>query len=246
MELEAALLGPAGFFVAFLVGTVSFFSPCVLPLLPGYLSYVSGVSGEQAAAPKRHRVFFATLLFVAGFATIFTALGATATALGDVLLQHLPALTRIAGAIVIVIGVSILMPSLLPFMEREKRPFFSRVKPGMASAFPLGMAFAFGWTPCVGPGLGVMLTLAAPGGGSPLRGALLLFFFSFGFGIWFLLASLGAERILRGGWFSRHVRHIQLVGGVMMVTIGVLLVTDLWYQVMSPILRWSSSFVPAI
>lgn len=246
MELEGALLGPAGFFVAFLVGTISFFSPCVLPLLPGYLSYVSGVSGEQQKAPGRHRVFFATLLFVAGFATVFTALGATATALGDLLIDNLPLLSRIAGAIVIVMGLAFMLPKLFPFLERENRPFLSKVKPGFAGAFPLGMAFALGWTPCVGPGLGVMLTLAAPGGGAPIRGAILLLFFSIGFGVWFLLASLGAERILRGTWFRRHLRHIQIAGGAVMVLIGILLVTDLWYQVMAPILRWSNDFVPAL
>ena len=246
--VEGALLGPVGFLVAFFVGTISFFSPCVLPLLPGYLSYMSGVGGhevEVGATTSRRRMVLAVLLFVGGFATVFTALGASASALGDFLLDHISLITRIAGVIVIVMGLTFVLPKLFPFFERENRPFLKHVKPGIGAAFPLGMAFAAGWTPCVGPGLGVMLTLAA-NEGSVLRGAFLLLFFSFGFGFWFLLAALGAQRILRSPRFSRNLRRIQLVGGVFMIAIGVLLVTDLWTQVMNPIIRWSNRFTPFV
>ncbi|MFP5225758.1 MAG: cytochrome c biogenesis CcdA family protein [Actinomycetota bacterium] len=246
--VEDALLGPIGPLIAFIVGTVSFFSPCVLPLLPGYLSYMGGVGGQELAAQPgqgRKRLIFATLLFILGFTVIFAALGASASALGSVLTRNLKAITRIAGVIVIVMGMAFILPRLFPFLEREKRPFLKSVKPGMAGAFPLGMAFGAGWTPCVGPGLGVILTLAA-NEGSVVRGTLLLIFFSLGFGLWFLLASLGAERILRGSFFKRNLRKIQVVGGTFMVAIGILLVTDLWTSLMAPILRWSNNFVPAI
>lgn len=246
--VEDALLGPIGPLVAFIVGTVSFFSPCVLPLLPGYLSYMGGVGGQELSEQPgkgRKRLVLATLLFILGFTVIFAALGASASALGSVLTRHLQTITRIAGIIVIVMGLSFLLPRLFPFLEREQRPFLKKVKPGMAGAFPLGMAFGAGWTPCVGPGLGVILTLAA-NEGSVLRGTLLLIFFSFGFGVWFLLASLGAERILRGSFFKRNLRRIQVVGGTFMVAIGILLVTDLWTSLMAPILRWTNQFVPAI
>lgn len=246
--VEGALTGPVGFLVAFFVGTVSFFSPCVLPLLPGYLSYMSGVGGheiEVSGEASKARVVRAVLLFVGGFAVVFTALGASASALGDFLVRNLPVVTRIAGAIVIVMGMSFLLPKLFPFLERENRPFLKHVKPGIGRAFPLGMAFAAGWTPCVGPGLGVMLTLAA-NEGSVLRGSVLLLFFSLGFGIWFLLAALGAERLLRSARWGRNLRRFQVAGGVVMVVIGVLLVTNLWYDVMGPLIRWSNRFTPAI
>jgi cytochrome c-type biogenesis protein len=241
MNVDGALLGPVGFLVAFFVGTISFFSPCVLPLLPGYLGFVSSVGGEQGATAKRHRVVLATLLFVAGFAVIFTALGATATALGDFLTDNIRIFNQISGVVVIALGLIFMLPSLAPSLQRERRPFFERVKPGMAGAFPLGMAFGFGWTPCVGPGLGVMLNLAGPQG-RPVYGGLLLLFFSFGLGIWFILGSLGAERLLRASWFKRNLRKIQFAGGVLMVALGILLVTNKLYDLMAPLLRWGNSF----
>lgn len=242
--IEDALLGPAGFFVAFLVGVVACLSPCVLPLLPGYVSFVGEIGAESVERPRR-RVVLATMLFIAGFAVVFAALGASASAFGSLLLRHLATINRVAGVVVIVMGLAFLMPRLFPFLERENRPFMRGVKPGMAGAFPLGMAFAVGWTPCVGPGLGVMLTLAAQGA-SVVRGTVLLVAFSLGFGVWFLVAALGAEKLLRGGWFRRNLRRIQIAGGVMMVTIGVLLVTDQWSQILAPLIRWTNRFVPTI
>lgn len=246
-DLQGALLGPVGFVVAFIVGTVSFFSPCVLPLLPGYLSYVSGLTGEDAeAGAGRRRVVLGIGLFVLGFATLFTAFGAAAGALGEALTRHLPLITRIGGAIIIVMGLAFLLPRLFPFLERERRPLLGRAKPGLAGAYPLGVAFAAGWTPCVGPGLAVMLNFGASGA-SPWRAALLLMFFSFGFGVWFLLAGLGLRRVFtRSGFMGRNLRVVQAVGGVFMVTIGILLVTDLWATVMAPLIIWANRFAPAI
>lgn len=244
--LEGALLGPIGPIIAFFVGTVSFFSPCVLPLLPGYLAFMGGVSGESPAqTASKRRLVLATLLFIAGFTVIFAILGASASILGGVLNRNLRVITQIGGVIVIIMGLAFLLPRLFPFLERENRPFLKHAKPGIAGAFPLGMAFGAGWTPCIGPGLGVILTLAIREG-SVTRGIVLLVAFSMGFGVWFLVASLGAERLLRGAFFKRNVRHIQVVGGSMMVLIGVLLVTDLWTTLMNPILRWANNFVPAI
>jgi len=298
--VNGALLGPVGFIVAFFVGTVSFFSPCILPLLPGYLSFVSGLSGEEGAtvspqlfqaakAPQpsqrrwtywfvlplvwragsvvrrqlraegalpeeqrtlvkaaRKRTLLGILLFVLGFATMFTALGAAASFIGDFLLRNLPTITRIAGAVVILMGVAFLMPGLFPFLERERRPFFRRVKPGIAGAYPLGLAFAAGWTPCVGPGLGVMLTLGATQG-SAWRATLLLFFFSMGFGVWFLLAGLGIGfAVNTSQWLHGRLRFVQAIGGVLMIAIGVLLVTDHWNNVIAPIQRLYNHFAPPI
>lgn len=243
-DIEGALLGPVGFVVAFFVGTVSFFSPCVLPLLPGYMSYVAGLTGDEVGS--RRKVMTGITLFVLGFATLFTAFGAAAGAFGDALGRYLPTINRVGGVIVIIMGLAFLLPNLLPFLERERRPLLSKVKPGIAGAYPLGLAFAAGWTPCVGPGLAVMLNFGASEA-SPLHAALLLLFFSFGFGFWFLLAGLGLRRAFtKTGFFGRHMRALQSVGGVFMLAIGVLLVTDTWTTVMSPVIRWANRFAPAI
>lgn len=242
--LEGALLGPVGFLVAFFVGTVSFFSPCVLPLLPGYLSFVGGLTGEEEG--ERGKVVAGIALFVFGFATLFTAFGAAAGALGDALIGQIGTITRVGGVVIIVMGLAFLVPKLFPFLERERRPLLGKVKPGLAGAYPLGLAFAAGWTPCVGPGLGVMLTFGASGA-SPWHAALLLLFFSLGFGVWFLLAGLGLRRAFtKTGFFGRRLRLVQGIGGAFMVAIGILLVTDLWTTIMSPLIRWANNFAPAI
>lgn len=245
--VEGALLGPVGFVVAFFVGTISFFSPCVLPLLPGYLSFVSGLTGEEVDQGKgRAKVLLGIGLFILGFAIMFTALGAVASAVGGALVRNLSAVNRIAGGVVIVLGLSFMVPRLFPFFERERRPFFSRVKPGVAGALPLGLAFAAGWTPCVGPGLGVMLSLGFAEG-SVGRASLLLFFFSLGFGVWFLLAGLGLRKAMgASGWLRRNARALQIAGGGFMLVIGLLLVTDQWANVMAPLTRLVNRFAPPI
>lgn len=246
--VRGALLGPAGFVVAFFVGTVSFFSPCILPLLPGYLSFVSGLSSEEAerTAQARRRALLGIGLFVLGFATMFTALGAAASFVGDFLIRNLRDVNRVAGAVVIVMGLAFAVPGLVPFLERERRPFLNRVRPGIAGAYPLGLAFAAGWTPCVGPGLGVMLTLGLTEG-SVARASLLLFFFSLGFGVWFLLAGLGLRRALTAsGWMRARLRMLQAIGGLFMIAIGVLLVTDQWNNVIAPLERLINRFAPPI
>ena len=246
--VRGALLGPVGFIVAFFVGTVSFFSPCILPLLPGYLSFVSGLSGEESEQTRtaRRRTLLGVGLFVLGFATMFTGLGIAASAVGGFLLNHLSTINRIAGGVVIVMGLAFLLPGLIPVLEKERRPFFSKVKPGIAGAYPLGLAFAAGWTPCVGPGLGVMLALGATQG-SAWRAALLLFFFSMGFGVWFLLAGLGLRRaFIASAWLRARLRIVQAIGGVFMIAIGVLLVTDQWNNVIAPLQRLINRFAPPV
>lgn len=240
---RALTAGAAGVPVAFMVGMVSFFTPCVLPLVPGYLSFVSGLSGESLeAGVGRRRVLLGTTLFVLGFATVFTALGATASALAGFLYDNITWFNRVAGVIVIVMGLSFLIPGALKFLEREHRPLLGKLnKSGIAGAFPLGFAFAVGWTPCVGPGLGTILTLA--GGGSVGQGAILLFSFSLGFGMWFVLGGLAFRRATTAlGWLRRRQRILQTVGGAFLLTIGVLLVTDKWLEVMAPVRRWLGNF----
>jgi cytochrome c-type biogenesis protein len=228
-NLAAALL------VAAAAGFVSFASPCVLPLVPGYLSYMSGLSGAEvdAGASGRSgsvtaRVTLAALLFVIGFSLVFVALGAALGGLTSWLIANREPVTRVAGVLVIALGLFMAGLVKAPWLYRERRVRADRVPAGLAGALPLGMVFGLGWTPCIGPTLGAVLGLAAATGGAA-RGAVLLFAYSLGLGIPFLLAGLGFRFAL--GWFAglrRHVHRLELAGGVLLVAIGVLLVTGLW------------------
>jgi cytochrome c-type biogenesis protein len=228
-NLAAALL------VAAAAGFVSFASPCVLPLVPGYLSYMSGLSGAEvdAGASGRSgsvtaRVTLAALLFVVGFSLVFVALGAALGGLTSWLIANREPVTRVAGVLVIALGLFMAGLVKAPWLYRERRVRADRVPAGLAGALPLGMVFGLGWTPCIGPTLGAVLGLAAATGGAA-RGAVLLFAYSLGLGIPFLLAGLGFRFAI--GWFAglrRHVHRLELAGGVLLVAIGVLLVTGLW------------------
>ena len=268
--VEGAIAGGGGILVAFFVGVISFFTPCILPLLPGYLSYVSGVSAEDLeAGAHRKSVLAGTLLFMLGFAIIFTALGASASAAGDFLLDRFSLVERVAGAFVVAMGVVFLVTvftkrlteaadtsgprallakgglKLARFVGQE-RGFHGRAGAGVVGALPLGAAFAVGWVPCVGPGLGVILTIAATEG-TALRGAALLFSFSLGFGIWFVLGGLAFRRATRAvAAIRRHLNTLTFVGGLFLVAIGVMLLTDTWGDVMAPLRRWVREFEPAI
>ncbi len=232
--------------LAFAAGLVSFASPCVLPVVPGYLSFVSGTQEEGG----RHALL-PTALFVLGFAAVFTALGVGAGIGGGAVTRFLrsSAALRVAGTIVILVGAFMVLYALRlgrPGLFAEQRPFLSKVKPGVAGAFPLGMAFAAGWTPCIGPVLGLILTLAA-NEGSALRGGVLLFVYSLGLGVPFLLVGLGVNRLVRAlAFVKRNYHWIAGVGGALMVVIGVLLVTGLWTRVILPLQRLTQSFEPPI
>jgi cytochrome c-type biogenesis protein len=239
---RALTAGLAGVPVAFLVGMVSFFTPCILPLVPGYLSYISGLSGEALESGQdKRRVLAATLLFVLGFSVVFTLLGATATAVGLFFRNNQAWFGRVAGALIVLMGIFFLIPGAFRFLERERRPFLQKVPGGLAGAFPLGLAFAIGWTPCVGPGLGTILTLAATNG-SAFQGAVLLFFFSLGFGVWFVLGGLAFRRGAAAiRWLRRRQAVLQMIGGVLLVGIGVLLLTNQWLRVIAPLRRWAGT-----
>ena len=269
-SVQGAISGSAGILVAFFVGVISFFTPCILPLLPGYLSYVSGVSGEELdSGAQRKRVLAGTLLFMLGFAVIFTALGATASAVGGFLLDRFTIVERVAGVFVIAMGIAFLVTVFVPRLTAmaastgtgaavargglrvarilgRERGLDARPKAGLLGAMPLGMAFAVGWVPCVGPGLATILTIAGTEG-SALRGAALLFSFSLGFGVWFILGGLAFRRATTAvAAIRRHLNALTLVGGIFMVTIGVLLVTNKWGEILAPIRRWVSRFTPPI
>jgi cytochrome c-type biogenesis protein len=227
--------------LAFVAGVVSFASPCVFPLVPGYLSFVVGAEAEE------QRPLLPMLLFVGGFTVVFSALGVFATTL----IPDIQSTTgqRVAGAVVIAFGVLMLLYALRrgrPGLYAERRPFLSRVRPGRAGAFPLGMAFAAGWTPCIGPVLGGILAIAAAEGGAT-RGAVLLLTYSLGLGVPFVLLGLGVRRLTTTlSFVKRNYHWFAGVSGAVMVSIGVLLVTGLWFRFLQPFLRAGSRFFPGL
>jgi cytochrome c-type biogenesis protein len=222
MELLAALeFGPAAFAAAFAAGFVSFISPCVFPLVPGYLSIVSGVGvGELESQPRR--VATATAAFVAGFGTIFVLLGAGAAWFGDALLSNRRTLEIVAGVLIVFAGLVYAgAPLPLPLL-REKRVTLPRAR-GAPTAALAGLAFGIGWTPCIGPTLAAILALAA-GSGSAEEGAVLLGVYTLGLGVPFLAFGLAFTRALGlVGLLRRHRSAIGLVSGSLLVVFGVLL-----------------------
>lgn len=210
------------FLVALAGGAASFLSPCVLPLLPAYLSFVSGLSVEELREGDR-RVIMSTLAFVLGFSVVFTLLGAGFSFAG-VLVANQRLLQIVAGALLVVLGLIIAGLTAPSFMQRDVRPLLGKVPRGPTGAFIMGIAFAFGWTPCVGPVLAAILTMAASGG-DPAGGAALLFVYSLGLGIPFLLAGFFVGRALRAfSRIRRHLRVIQIVCGAILVIYGALLI----------------------
>ena len=227
--------------LAFAAGVVSFLSPCVLPLVPGYLAMVTG--GDDPT--RARRPLLPVLLFILGFSVVFTVVGGfAATALTRAVKSAIG--QRIAGVVVLAFGVFMLLYALRLgrlWVYREARPLLSRVRPGPAGAFPLGMAFAVGWTPCIGPVLGAILTLAANQPGHA-RSVLLLLSCSLGLGAPFLLVGLGLRRLLGTfRFFSRNYHWFAGVSGVALTAIGVLLLTGVWGP---SLFRFVSRFTPSL
>lgn len=227
------------FALAFVAGVISFSSPCCLPLMPGYVTYVSGVSASSPVAGRvaTRRVMSAATLFVAGFALVFTVLGATASLIGSVLLRDRELLLRAAGVFVIAMGLASAGLLRIPWLYREARIDMRRVKPGPGGALPLGMAFAAGWTPCIGPVLAGILTAAASTRNAAM-GAALLLTYSIGLGVPFLLLARGIGSQGRvNSWLRRNGRAIERAGGLFLVGMGILMVTGVWLSLFTPILR---------
>lgn len=215
--------------VAFGSGIVSFLSPCVLPLVPGYLSFLTGFAPAELGSPgprDRWNAAAPSLLFVAGFSAVFVALGASASALGAAFGRHLDVLTYVAGVVIVAMGVSMLGVLKVPWLYRESRFDLSRARSfGRAAALVMGMAFALGWTPCVGPILASILVLAGSAG-EVGRGASLLFAYSLGLGVPFVITGVLFER-LQGAlnWLSRRAVGINRAAGAVLVLLGVLMLT---------------------
>ena len=235
-------MGPLA--LAVVAGFVSFASPCCLPLMPGYVSFVSGVAGTSEAVGDtavRARILGSAALFVLGFATVFTGLGASASLLGSVLLTNRLLLIRVAGVFVIAMGLVTMGVLRVPILSREARFETRRIRPGPLGAFPLGMAFAFGWAPCIGPVLAGILTAAGTVEGVA-GGAALLFAYSLGLGIPFLLLAVMYSRTGRlFGWLRRHGRAVELVGGGILVLMGVLMIAGRWVLLFTPVIRFFTS-----
>lgn len=217
--------------LALVAGILSFSSPCALPLVPGYLGFMSGVSAG------RGRTLLAATLFVLGFAFVFTALGWAAASASSLLTgPQRDLLDRLAGVLIIVLGLFVIGLVRLPLLMREGRPLLDRVRPGPAGALFLGVAFAFGWTPCIGPVLGAILTMASVQA-SAVRGALLLLIYSLGLGIPFLLAAASLERFAAvSGWLRRHATPVEVAGGLLLVGMGLLVLTGSLTRVLAPAL----------
>lgn len=225
--------------LALVAGIVSFSSPCCLPLIPGYLSYITAlpVSGLGARASRRVALR-ASVLFVGGFTVVFVTLGVGATVLGTVLLRNQDALVRWFGVVIIGLGLSTMGVLRLPFLLREKRYDMSRLPRGPTWAFPMGMAFAAGWAPCIGPVLATILTTAAVSG-TAVWGGVLLALYSLGLGIPFVLLAVGFNRAQSSlGWLQRNSRRIEIAGGALLVGVGVLFVSDRWAPMFRPLQRW--------
>lgn len=229
--------------IAVVAGAISFFSPCVVPLLPGYLSYVTGLSAAELGSNRRGRMLAGTSLFVAGFSAVFILTGVLFGAIGNALLEHQTLITRILGAGTVVLGLVFL--GGFGFLQRDLR--VHRVPAvGIAAAPLLGVLFGFGWTPCIGPTLGTVMNLAATEGSS-IRGAVLALVFSLGLGIPFIVAALAFRRMLGAvAWVRRHQLLVIRVGGVLMIVVGLLLLTGVWDSVTADLRQWVSNFGSAV
>lgn len=223
--IDAGLL-PA-MFVALLAGVVSFLSPCVLPIVPPYLAYMSGVSLSdlQSGQQGRNRAILPALFFVMGLSTVFLFLGFTASAVGAAFLQYQGYFNTIAGVLVMAFGAHFIGIYRISFLDREARLDAGDRGGSAFGAYILGLAFAFGWTPCIGPQLGAILSLAASEA-SVARGTLLLGIYAAGLGIPFLLVAAFLPRLTGVmGWMKRHMDRIEKIMGLLLWTIGLLMLT---------------------
>jgi cytochrome c-type biogenesis protein len=229
--ISGPLLLAAG--VAVLAGAVSFASPCVVPLVPGYLAYLAGLVGVDGDTTNgRGRVLGAVALFVLGFSVVFTAGVVTVLGVADRLVLSEVTLQRVGGVVTIAMGL--VFVGLVPAFQRDLRihPRPALGPRHLLGAPLLGAVFGLGWTPCLGPTLAGVTALAVgtPGGGLA-RGVLLVAAYCLGLGMPFLLLALGARRAISAvSWLRKHVREVQLAGGALLITVGVLLVTGLWAE----------------
>ncbi|MBD9731397.1 cytochrome c biogenesis protein CcdA [Streptomyces sp. H28] len=230
--------------IAALAGLVSFFSPCVLPLVPGYLSYVTGMTGADLAETRRGRILVGTLLFLAGFTAVFVSFGAAFGYAGNALLEHQDILIRVLGAVTILMGLAFM--GVIPWLTRREFRIHTRPAAGLVGAPMLGVLFGIGWTPCIGPTLAAVQALAFSEA-SAERGALLTVAYCLGLGVPFLVAGLAFRKAMGVfAWVKAHYRWVMWAGGGMMVATGVLMVTGIWGYFISYMQSWTADYTIGI
>lgn len=230
--------------IAMLAGLVSFFSPCVVPLLPGYLSYVSGIGVQDLDSGKRGRLVLGALLFVLGFSAVFVAGGALFGSIGQQLVRYQREMSIVAGIMLIILGLVFM--GVFGIFQTDRRLLHRVPDLGLGTAPLLGVLFGVGWTPCIGPTLLAVLFLAN-NEGTAARGASLTLFYCLGLGLPFIMAALFFQRFMRTvRWARDHQRAISIVGGALLVLTGVLLVSGLWDAIVVELQHWTARFEVAI
>lgn len=230
--------------LALLGGLVSFFSPCVLPLVPGYLSYVTGISGTDLGDARRGRMVGGAVLFIVGFTAVFVSGGALFGYFGNTLQDNRSIISRILGVLMIAMGVFFM--GLLPGLTQREFRIHKRPVSGLAGAPVLGALFGVGWTPCIGPTL-TSVNMLAFDQASAGRGAILTVAYCVGLGVPFVLAAVAFRKALGlFGWVKRHYVWVMRVGGVMMIATGLLLVTGVWDSIMQDMQTWTNGFTVGI
>ena len=231
--------------VALLAGMVSFFSPCVVPLLPGYLSYATGLGAAEVVegSPRRGRMLAGASLFVLGFAVVFVITGVVAGSAGQLLAAYRDVITRVLGVVIIMLGL--IFAGVLKIGQRDLR--LHRVPAvGVAAAPLVGVVFALGWTPCLSPTLGVVVNLGF-NEGTAVRGGLLGFVYALGLGIPFVIAGLAFTRMASAVAFLRERQQLVMqIGGALLIIVGLLLVTGAWNTLTAVLRQWASTFETVI
>lgn len=226
------LVPPVGVGFAFIAGIISFLSPCVAPLVPGYLSYVSGVSIENLGQPSRRQLFqvlLSSALFVLGFTLVFVSLGTSASLLGFWLEGYRRQLTQVAGGIMVLMGILLMGVIPMPIFQREFRLHPETRGLGMLGGIPLGMAFGLGWLPCVGPVLASILFYASTVD-TVAQGTLLLFIYSLGLGLGFILSGAFLGRAFGAlRWMQRHRRLFNFIAGGVLIAMGLLFISQRFF-----------------
>lgn len=229
---------------AFLAGVLSFLSPCVLPLVPGYVSLISGTTVDELRDSDRKLlggVMMNSVMFILGFSIVFVLLGAVATSLGQLTRSYYPILTRVAGVVIIIFGLHLTGIWKIKALYADKRMHDVKGSSGALGSFVVGFAFAFGWTPCIGPILATILAIAASEN-TVSKGVLLLGVYSAGLAVPFLLTSLGIDRFLQFyGRFRRHLHTVEVISGVLLIAIGALVLTR-HFTVLASYLSWLNRF----
>nr|WP_223838130.1 cytochrome c biogenesis protein CcdA [Streptomyces venezuelae] len=230
--------------IALLAGLVSFFSPCVLPLVPGYLSYVTGASGADLAEARRGRLLAGASLFVLGFTAVFVSGGALFGEFGRTLQANGDTISRVMGVLVILLGLFFM--GWIPGLTMREFRFHKKPAAGLLGAPVLGVLFGIGWAPCTGPTLGALMTLSF-NEASAVRGASLTAVYCLGLGLPFIVTAVAFRKALGAfGWVKKHYAWVMRIGGGMLIVTGILLVTGIWNSIVWEMQSWTSGFTVGI